>query len=75
MPGGSRAAAGLCRALAALNRRMRFIWKLTTATGAIMKRKLPAQHNIDIDLDNCRLQLRLSARTGARMFSPHLWEF
>ncbi len=40
-----------------------------------MKRKPPAQRNIDIDLDTCRLQLRLSARTGARMLSQHLWEF
>lgn len=75
MPGGSKAAAGLCRALAELIPPHAVYLETHNGAGAIMKRKSPAQRNIDIDLDNCRLQLRFSARTGARMLSPHLWEF
>ena len=75
MPGGSKAAAGLCRTLAALIPPHAVYLETHNGAGAIMKRKPPAQRNIDIDLDTCRLQLRLSARTGARMLSPHLWEF
>ena len=73
MPGGSRAAAGLCRALAALIPPHAVHLETHDGASAIMKRKPPAQRNIDIDLDNCRL--RLSAQTGARTLSPHLWEF
>ena len=74
MPGGtSRAAAGLCRALAALIPPHAVYLETHNGADAIMKRKPPAQRYIDIDLDDCRL--RLSARTGARTLSPHLWEF
>ena len=75
MPGGSKAAAELCRTLAALIPPHAVYLETHNGASAIMKRKPPAQRNIDIDLDDCRLRLRLSARTGARTLSPHLWEF
>lgn len=75
MPGGSKAAARLCRTLAALIPPHAVYLETHNGASVIMKRKPPAQRNIDIDLDTCRLQLRLSARTGARMLSPHLREF